>query len=179
MSDSELIARVVLDDDPAAFAKVVARHQSAVRNALRQWTAGDDRLADELAHETFLRAYRGLAGFRGGAKFSTWLYRIACNVFQSHVRALRPHEPIEDHEQQLTQSATTGHSDLQHDVQEAIRQLDERGRLVISLCFPNGLTHEEASEVLQWPLGTVKTEISRAKDKMQRVLAPWADRRQT
>jgi RNA polymerase sigma-70 factor (ECF subfamily) len=94
-TDAELITRVLVRDDRRAFGELVARHQSAVRGLLRRLTGGDLAQADDLAQETFLRAYRGLRGYRGGAKFSSWLYRIACNVFFSRDRGSRdvPPEP--------------------------------------------------------------------------------------
>ena len=76
-----LVARVLVDDDHHAFAELVRHHQSTVRGLLRQLTRNDLALADDLAQETFLRVYKNLRSFRGEAKFSTWLYRIAYNVF--------------------------------------------------------------------------------------------------
>lgn len=179
LSDSDLIARVVLDDDHHAFAELVRRHQSPVRAMLRSLTRGNEPLADELAQETFLRAYRSLRQFRAEAKFSSWLYRIACNAFQDHIRRVKPHDPIEDHEAQLTEPPATGKVDLQQDVEQAMKQLTDRERAAITLCYTAGMTHEEAAAALDWPLGTVKTEILKAKEKLRRLLAPWADRRQT
>ena len=173
LSDSDLIARVLLDDDHHAFAELVRRHQSAVRSLLRKLTRGNDVLADELAHETFLRAYRSLRKFRGEAKFSTWLYRIACNVFQSDARAAKHHEPFEETVHQLPQPSDREAIDLKHDLEAAMQTLNEKERTAITLCYTNGLTHEEAADVLQWPLGTVKTQILSAKEKLRRYLSAW------
>ena len=81
VSDAELIARVVVVDDRHAFSELVRRHQSAVRATLRRLTAGNFALADDLAQDTFMLAYRNIKSFRQEAKFSTWLYRIATNAF--------------------------------------------------------------------------------------------------
>src|SRR5213594_404523 len=86
LTDAQLIARVVVDDDRNAFSELVRRHQSAVRTTLRRLTAGNHALADDLAQETFLLAYRNLKSFRQEAKFSTWLYRIAYNAFLADLR---------------------------------------------------------------------------------------------
>jgi RNA polymerase sigma factor (sigma-70 family) len=179
LSDSDLIARVLLGDDHHAFGELVKRHQSAVRAALRKLTAGNETLADELAQETFLKAYRALGKFRGEAKFSTWLYRIAYNVFQSDVRAAKPHEEFNEAAHTEPQAPATQAVDWQHDLDAALSQLSEKERVAVTLCYTSGLTHEEAAEVLQWPLGTVKTNILTAKDKLRRYLAPWQDRRLT
>ena len=179
LSDAELIARVVLDDDHHAFAELVRRHQSAVRATVRALTRGNAVLADELAHEAFLRAYKALKNFRGESQFSSWLYRIAYNVYQSEARRAKPHDPIEDHASELIQSPETERSDLQQDLAEGMKRLTDNERAAITLCYTSGLTHEEAAAALQWPLGTVKTNILTGKEKLRRYLQPWADRRAT
>ena len=179
LSDSDLIARVVLDDDHHAFAELVRRHQSAVRGMLRKLTRGNEVLADELAQETFLRAYRSVQRFRGEAKFSTWLYRIAYNVFQSDARAAKHHEPFEEELHVPSQPSNVEAVDLKADLELAMQTLTDRERAAITLCYTSGLTHEEAADVLQWPLGTVKTHILSAKEKLRRYLLPWQNRRLT
>src|SRR5262252_10773534 len=86
LTDAQLIARVVVHDDRNAFSELVRRHQSAVRTTLRRLTAGNNALADDLAQETFMLAYRNIKSFRQEAKFSTWLYRIATNAFLADAR---------------------------------------------------------------------------------------------
>src|SRR6185369_11131957 len=86
LTDAQLIARVVVRDDRHAFSELVRRHQSAVRTTLRRLTAGNHALADDLAQETFMLAYRNLRSFRQEARFSTWLFRIATNAFLADAR---------------------------------------------------------------------------------------------
>src|SRR5262245_63209458 len=95
-SNAEHIARVVVHDDRHAFSELVRRHQSAVRATLRRLTMGNHALADDLAQETFLLAYRNLKSFRQEAKFSTWLYRIAYNAFLADARKTREAQLPED-----------------------------------------------------------------------------------
>src|SRR5512139_672047 len=85
-SDAALIARAVVQDDRHAFAELVRRHQSSVRACLRRLTAGNHALADDLAQETFVLAWRNLKSFRQEARFSTWLYRIATNCWLADAR---------------------------------------------------------------------------------------------
>jgi RNA polymerase sigma factor (sigma-70 family) len=179
LSDSDLIARVLLDDDHHAFGELVKRHQSVVRGTLRKLTAGNETLADELAQETFLKAYRALGKFRGEAKFSTWLYRIAYNVFQSDRRAAKLTEEFDEAAHTEPQAPANEAIDLKHDLAAALGRLNANERLAVTLCYTTGLTHEEAAAVLQWPLGTVKTNILTGKEKLRRYLAPWQDRRLT
>src|SRR5881394_4647625 len=96
ISDAQLIARVVVRDDRHAFSELVRRHQSAVRTTLRRLTAGNHALADDLAQETFMLAYRNLKSFRQEARFSTWLYRIAYNAFLGDARKTKEVEMPED-----------------------------------------------------------------------------------
>jgi len=88
LSDADLIARVLLDDDQNAFGELVRRYQSPVRAFLTRMTRGDSHLADDLAQETFIRAWKHLASFRGGARFSSWLFGIAVNEFRSACRVI-------------------------------------------------------------------------------------------
>ena len=85
-SEEALIGMAIRQQDQQAFGQLVTRHQSMVRNSLRQLTNWDDGLADDLAQETFIQAYQNLHQFDGRAKFSSWLYRIAYNQFLQHCR---------------------------------------------------------------------------------------------
>src|SRR5438045_5565259 len=100
LTDAELIARVVVRDDRHAFSELVRRHQSAVRTTLRRLTVGNHALADDLAQDTFMLAYRNLRSFRQEARFSTWLYRIATNAFLADARK-RKEELLGDRAEQL------------------------------------------------------------------------------
>ena len=90
-TDADLIARVLAAGDPNAFGELVRRYQSPVRAFLRRLTRGDAALADDLAQETFLRAWRKLETFRAEARFSTWLFGIAVNEFRARLRRDRRH----------------------------------------------------------------------------------------
>ncbi len=85
-TDAALIARVLRDDDRAAFGELVHRHQPLVRGFLRRMLGGSHALADDVAQEAFIKAYRALRGFRGGASFSTWLCAIAANELRAEWR---------------------------------------------------------------------------------------------
>ena len=84
IDDQTLINRVVKQGNQRAFAELVKRYQSQLRYSLRQMTGWNEALADDLAQETFIKAYQALPGFRAEAKFSSWLYRIAYNQMVSH-----------------------------------------------------------------------------------------------
>jgi RNA polymerase sigma-70 factor (ECF subfamily) len=185
-SDGELIARVVVQDDRHAFSELVRRHQSPVRATLRRLTAGDHALADDLAQETFLLAYRNLKSFRQEARFSTWLYRIATNAFLADARR-RKEELLGDRDADVAAedddaatSDAASHADhakstsMKVDLERALAVLSDGERAAIVQCYHNDLSHEEAAYVLGCPVGTVKTHILRAKQKLKTRLAAWA-----
>ena len=192
MTDAELIARALVGDDRHAFAELVRRHQSAVRACLRRLTAGNHALADDLAQETFLLAWRNLKSFRQEARFSTWLYRIATNCWLADARKRKETllgdadaDVADDGEggDAATGGETAHASDhargaaLKVDMERAMAVLSEAERAAIVQCYHNDLSHEEAAFVLGCPVGTVKTHVHRAKQKLKAALASWAPER--
>ena len=182
--DAALIARVVVNDDRHAFAELVRRHQSAVRACLRKLTAGNHALADDLAQETFVLAWRNLKSFRQEAKFSTWLYRIATNCWLADARK-RKEELLGDADMDVADDEDDGgrgertsgdharSTALKLDLERAMRVLSDGERAAIVQCYHNDLTHEEAAYVLDCPVGTVKTHVLRGKQKLKAALAAY------
>jgi RNA polymerase sigma factor (sigma-70 family) len=173
-TDSELIARSLVADDRAAFGELVIRYQSSVRNFLRHLMRGDAALADDLAQDTFVQAYRSLARFRGDTAFSTWVLGIAHNHWRNARRRTRELAPLaEDDPGAPTTAAAVPLSDLRHDLAEAMGQLSSDEQLALHLGFQQGLSHHEIAQLLDWPLGTVKTHLNRGKEKLRPLLAAW------
>lgn len=173
LTDADLVARVLVDEDQHAFSELVRRHQSAVRGLLRQLTRTDAALADDLAQEAFLKAYKHIRSFRGEARFSTWLYRIAYNVFREDARRRKELVGIDENVLQAEQDPQTVDAGLRHDLMHALNLLPLHERSAVLLCCQNGLSHDEASRVLDIPLGTVKTNVLRGREKLKRTLAAW------
>lgn len=186
VTDEQLIARVVVQDDRHAFGELVRRHQSTVRATLRRLTVGNHALADDLAQETFLAAYRNLRSFRQDARFSTWLFRIATNAFLADARRRRE-ELLGDREPDAAAStdgdATPGAGEtadhapglaLKLDLERALAVLSDAERAALVQCYHNDLSHEEAAYVLGCPVGTVKTHLLRGKQKLKARLGAWA-----
>jgi RNA polymerase sigma-70 factor, ECF subfamily len=173
LTDAQLVARTLVDDDHHAFAELVRNHQSLVRGLLRQLTGSDIGLADDLAQETFLRAYTNLRGFRGEARFSTWLYRIAYNCFREHARKRKEIVGIDEEQLESEYDPQTADPALRHDLMHALNLLPLHERTAVVLCCQNGLSHDEAARVLDIPLGTVKTNVLRGREKLKKLLAAW------
>jgi RNA polymerase sigma-70 factor, ECF subfamily len=173
LTDADLVARVLVDYDQHAFGELVRRHQSPVRGLLRQLTRTDAALADDLAQQTFLRAYKNIRSFRGEARFSTWLYRIAYNCFREDARRRKELVGIDEEQLQTQHDPQIADPALRHDLMHALSSLPLNERSAILLCCQNGLSHDEAARVLDIPLGTVKTNVLRGREKLKRMLADW------
>ena len=185
VTDAQLIARSLVGDDRHAFAELVKRHQSSVRACLRKLTAGNHALADDLAQETFVLAWRNLKSFRQEARFSTWLYRIATNCWLAQAR--KRHEEllgdrdddVADSDSDATDASSAWEADhaagttMRVDLERAMATLTDAERAAIVQCYHNDLSHEEAAYVLGCPVGTVKTHVLRGKAKLKRALAAW------
>jgi RNA polymerase sigma-70 factor (ECF subfamily) len=171
--DAALVRAVQATDDRAAFTQLVARHQSAVRTVLRRLTRGDAGLADDLAQETFVLAWRNIRHFRFEARFSTWIYRIAINAWRSEAR--RKRELLLDvDEGELPAEETADEAPdivARVDLERALATLSEGERAAIAACYYADLSHEEAAQALGIPVGTVKTHILRGKAKLRARLA--------
>ena len=172
-TDADLIARVLAHEDPYAFGELVRRYQSPVRAFLLRMTRGDAHLADDLAQETFLKAWRKLSTFRGTAKLSTWLFGIAVNEIRSAARKRKELslEEMDVAPPEASSPAASAGSHLRLDLTEAMKVLSSSERAAVLLCCQNGLSHEEAALVLECPLGTVKTNVLRGREKLKRQLS--------
>jgi RNA polymerase sigma-70 factor (ECF subfamily) len=177
-SDEDLVARSGQSEGERAFAELLRRHQGKVRGLLLR-LASDRTLADDLAQEVFLRAYRGLAGFEGRARFSTWLYRIAYNVYLNHRTRVRElaalPEGFESGAMAPETALSASRSDLRRDLDVAIAALPERYRAVVMLYYLEDVSYPEIAEILDLPLGTVKTHLHRAKRLLRENLHGWGD----
>ena len=169
-TDAELVERV-RKGETRRFAELVARYQDPVfAMAVRFLRSPGD--AEDVAQEAFLRAYRGLASFKGEARFSTWLYRITWNLCADWLR--RHRRPGRRAEQSIEDAGhvADGRVDLERGllaaeekrkVREALDSLDEKYRSVIVLLYYQKLSYEEIAGVLEVPLKTVETRLYRAR----------------
>lgn len=165
-ADEPTLVRRACDGDKPAFAELVRRNQGRVRGLLMR-LAQDRVLADDLAQEVFLRAYRGLVGFQQRSAFGTWLYRIAYNVYlNNRTRVRRFCELPEDYVAAAVApegALSAPRSDLRRDLSAAIETLPERYRAVVVLYYLEEVSYPEIADILGVPLGTVKTHLHRAK----------------
>lgn len=147
-------------------------HQGRVRAFLvRLCKQYDD--ADDLAQETFIIAFRKLESYKGTGSFSGWLFRIAYNCFLQQRRSVNRRDEVTDDFVQQYELITDKYESIsaqQIDLERAIAQLNHNESAAISLCYSYGYSHQEASVIMQLPLGTVKSNISRGKAKLRDLL---------
>ncbi|MCE4553440.1 RNA polymerase sigma factor [Roseateles cellulosilyticus] len=158
--------------DRQAFAGLVQAHQGYLRKLMGRVCRGDQGRADDLAQEAFVRAWRALPQFRGDARFRTWLTRLA----YSALAADRPGPPGQDDplpDDAVVQDDFAPGADWRIDLDRAMASLTSPQRHALLLCYGADLSHAEAALVLGWPLGTVKTQVLRAKMRLRTHLAAW------
>ena len=180
-TDEELVAKTI-GGDADSFNELIHRWERPIY-ALAYRQIGREEDARDVCQDTFLRAYRALNGFRGQAKFSSWLYRIALNLCRDWMRrerrtpvvqapedidvmdlaaAREPSESIEDR---------VGRHDLTRAVERAMALLPEEQRTAIILKEYQGLTFQEIADLLGCPLSTVKTRLYQGLTVLRRELA--------
>jgi RNA polymerase sigma-70 factor (ECF subfamily) len=171
-ADSDLVLRSQ-QGDPAAFEKLVRQHQRMI-HALTFRMTGSLADAEDLAQETFLRAYEQIGSFRGTAKFSTWLYRIAVNTClnwrQSEARRFQLHSRAADELSARQASGEKSAGDAASEVQSALLKLPAKQRAAIVLTIYDGLNHAEAAQALGCSETTVSWRVFAAKRKLKRLL---------
>jgi RNA polymerase sigma-70 factor (ECF subfamily) len=165
LSDKSLIALVLFNNDHRAYEKIVVKYQSDVRGLFIKLTNGNKALADDLAQDTFIRAYKYLKSFKATASFSTWLYRISYNVFIDHTKSVKKTDDIDGYDC-ISEDDKDVSSEI--DMQNALKVLSENEKIVILLHYDKGYSHNEIAKIMNIPLGTVKTNILRAKEKLKK-----------
>ncbi|MDL2227725.1 RNA polymerase sigma factor [Odoribacter sp. OttesenSCG-928-L07] len=158
-----LIAKVVVENDSRAFEKLVKKYQSQIRRYFLNQTLGNAALSDDLAQETFIKAYLNLTSFKSLSGFSTWLYKIAFNTFYDHIRKEKNHNKEIEYENIAPQSEKI-HNNI--DIYNAMKILKEVERSCISLFYMDDLSIESISSIMELSEGTVKSHLSRGKSKM-------------
>ena len=170
--ESSLIRRAIALHDNDAFSTLVKMHQGRVRAFLVRLCKQYD-VADDLAQETFINAFRKLSSYKGSGCFSGWLYRIAYHCFLQHRRSVsRRLQVTDDYSGQLEvlSDSYDSISTEQMDMEQALAQLKPDETATITLCHSYGFSHQEVSDILKMPLGSVKSNISRGKTKLRKIL---------
>lgn len=187
-TDISLVAQVAVFGNGRAFDELVRRYQSPVRRFFLNQTLGDSQLSDDLAQDTFIKAYTNIRSFRGLASFQTWLMRIAYNVFYDYVRKEKvkvnseqfssdapavervaaANSCVSSVASELSSSASffTPHSSLKMDLYAALALLKPDERTCITLQLIDGYDIAGIAKITGLKEGTVKSHLSRGKEKL-------------
>ena len=169
--EQELVERCRRGDE-GAFQELVNQYKDLVFAIIAR-TARDASSAEDLAQEVFLRIHRGLPYFRGEARLSTWIYRIVANVCVQEQHSRKPVTQSLD-EQRVDRRAAPSRelSDLmlRDRLEKAIGRLPANYRLLVAAHYLQGVRYEDLAEALDLPLGTLKTQLHRAKRQLRHLL---------
>lgn len=191
-SDAQLVART-LAGDAKAFELLVLKYQRRIQRLIARMVRDTD-LVEDIAQETFIRAYRALHQFRGEAQFYTWLYRIAVNTAKKALLDLK-HDPLvtmaalrpEDDEDETfrpgrepiaeeTPETLLAAREIAEAVQAALEALPEDLRQAVTLREIEGLSYEDIAAVMNCPIGTVRSRIFRAREAISARVRPMLER---
>ena len=182
--DAELVKRVQAGDK-AAFDILVQKYQHKVVNLINRFVSDQTECYD-IAQDAFIKAYRAIGNFRGDSQFYTWLYRIAANTAKNHLASRARKSPsysvdINDAEHYEGESRLKEYTtpenllltdEIERTVFRAIEELPDDLKSAIMLREIEGLSYEEIAEVMDCPIGTVRSRIFRARDAIDRELRP-------
>ncbi len=166
-TDISLVAQVAVLGKRRAFDELVRRYQSPVRRFFLHQTLGDEQLSDDLAQDTFIKAYTNIGKFRGLASFQTWLMRIAYNVFYDYTRS---HKQLTDMDNVPERQSLQESPSLKMDLYHALALLKPDERTCITLQLIDGYDIAGIAKITQMKEGTVKSHLSRGKEKLANYL---------
>ncbi len=189
-SDALLVERTVAGDQKA-FELLVIKYERRIQRLIGRMVRDVD-LVEDIAQETFIRAYRALAQFRGDAQFYTWLYRIAVNTAKKFLMDLKRNPTVSENyfksavddetsliENELTSpetpEAVLASKEIAEMVNSAMDALAEELRQAITLREIEGLTYEEIANIMDCPIGTVRSRIFRAREAISQKIRPMLE----
>lgn len=155
-----------------AFAELVRRREAWIRTLLLRCCA-DPALADDLAQQAFMQAWKTIGQLRKANHFGPWLKRLAINTWLQHLRRKDPLRHADEEPEVSTGGAET--ATIAMDLDQALGALRDHVRLCIVLSYNEGMTHEEISDFTGLPVGTVKSHIRRGTQKLQEALAAYGN----
>ena len=185
----QILVECVQNGDKQAFGLLVLKYQRKLMR-LVLFFVKDHAEAEDVVQETFIKAYKALSGFRGESAFYTWLYRIGVNSAKNHLNSHKrrvstsPENEMQDSEsfndvdglrESNTPDSVLASKQLAEKVNEAMNSLPEELRIAISLREIEGLSYEEIAEMMECPIGTVRSRIFRAREIIAGKIRPLLD----
>ena len=171
-SPEALLAGLAGKGDRNAFAELVQRRQSWIRNLMRR-CCGNVTLADDLAQQVFMQAWRTIPHVQQPNRFGAWLKRVAINVWLQHLRKSDPLKNADEYDE--IGPAQQDAAAVAMDLDRALAALSDPARLCIVLSYHERMNHGEIAELTGLPLGTVKSHIRRGTQRLQKLLSAYRD----
>lgn len=169
-AEANVVSLAALGDE-AAFAEIVRRRQVSLRGMMRR-LCGDAALADDLAQDAFLQAWRALPQLRQPGAFGGWLKQLAVRVWLQHARKARLDLTALEHAD--AEIATPQDSGARLDLSRALERLNPAQRTCVVMSYGEGMSHGEIVDATGWPLGTVKSHIARGGARLRSLLGESA-----
>lgn len=166
LNDISLVAQVIVFKNTRAFDQLVKKYQSPVRRFFLHLTCGDSELSDDLAQDTFIKAYTNIASFRNLSGFSTWLYRIAYNVFYDYIRSRKETDGLDVRQIDAINCTEQENVGQRMDIYQSLKMLKEMERTCITLFYMEDVSIDKIAGIVGIPAGTVKSHLSRGKEKL-------------
>jgi RNA polymerase sigma factor (sigma-70 family) len=168
-ASDQVLAEAAKEGSSAAFARIVERHQAAVRGFLRR-LSGSHADADDLAQETFVSAWTRIGSFRADESLRAWLCGVAYRKWLTHRRSLARRGTREADAAEDAPLSAVPAPEARLDAATALKHLDAEPRACVALCLAAGFSHAEAARALGLPVGTVKSHVARGRAKLLEVL---------
>jgi RNA polymerase sigma factor (sigma-70 family) len=174
-----LVITLAVGGDRVAFEELVRRRHQGVRRFQRQ-LCGDSTLADDLTQQVFLRAWRSLRNLQSIDAFNGWMKKLMISVWFDELRRRRISLDQPGSNPLTVEPAVWETPSLERDLENALASLEPRVRICVLLAYSEGNSHSEIAELLQIPLGTVKSHVARGSERLRALLVDYAeaDRRQ-
>jgi len=173
--ETELV-RAALDGDKKAFGEIVTRYRKMVARTVKGML-GDSVFAEDIGQEVFIKLYYSLSEFRGEAKLSTYIQRIAVNLTLNEIKRRKRFFSMfsqkgnnEMHEFEVADSDTAERREASEIVNKALLALDPKFRIIVMMRMLQGYSTKETAEILDLPLGTVLSRLSRAQEQLKNIL---------
>ena len=180
MSDDASLIAATLAGDSSAFGRLVQQYQDRLYNSLLRVLGSADDAAD-IVQDAFVQAYTKLESFRGGSQFYTWLYRIAFNLAMSHMRRHHKKTSLDEMKTLVGAEPTDGQPTVESGlieqeraelIHDSLAELSFEHRQIIVLREIDGSSYEEIAEILDLPVGTVRSRLFRARLELRDLLTP-------
>jgi len=174
--EEDELVRASIDGDKAAFGEIVRRYQGMVARTVKGML-GDTVYSEDIGQEVFIKLYYSLPEFRGEAKLSTYIQKIAVNLTLNEIKRRKKFFSMflqtgddEMHEIDVADPDTGEKAEVSEIVNKALMELDPRFRVIVAMRMLQGYSTKETAEILDLPLGTVLSRLSRAQEQLKNIL---------